>query len=112
MTDKNTLKKDDFKEFIGNVSSQIIDLDANEDIDIIKINGVEYSIGDIPPSIKQRILNMTTNRKEINNAWRPILLDILKIKNKDVQDPKLWTDEKVIAFSMFIIKKMSNDKNG
>ena len=75
-----------------------IDLDANEDIEKVMINGIVYEVGDIPESILERISKIDVNKKNVYEKRSPIIEDILKIKNKDVQPVKLRTEEKIGAF--------------
>ncbi len=87
-----------------------IDLDANENIEKVMINGNIYSIGDIPESIIERISNIDVNKKNIYEKRSPIIEDILKIKNEEVQEIQLRTEEKIGAFIWFITEKIINDK--
>lgn len=78
-------------------------LDANEEIDQIMINGVEYEVGDIPVRIIEKIMAIKTGffRKDLVEQWRPICQEILEIRNKDV-DLSNITKEKIYAFITYI----------
>lgn len=78
-------------------------LDANEEIDQIMINGVEYEIGDIPVRIIEKIMAIKTGffRKDLVEQWRPICQEILEIRNKNV-DLSNITKEKIYAFITYI----------
>ena len=81
----------------------VYDLDKYEDIDQIKINGVEYEVGDIPLSIVAKINKIKTgkNRKDIMDQWKPICTEILSIRNKNV-DLSNVGEEKIKAFIHYI----------
>lgn len=78
-------------------------LDQNEEIDQIKINGIEYEVGDIPVRIMEKIMAIKTGwfRKDLVDQWRPICKEILEIRNKDVDIENL-TQEKLLAFIQYI----------
>lgn len=82
-------------------------LDANEEIDQIKINGIEYEVGDIPVRIMEKIGQIKTwfFRKDLENQWRPICQEILEIRNENVDLSNL-TKEKLYAFIQYIQWKL------
>jgi len=83
------------------------DLDKNEKLDSMKINGVEYAIGDIPVKIMERIMNIETwfFKRSITKSWLPICEDILKIRNENVNISNI-TDNKLLAFINYINDKI------
>lgn len=82
-------------------------LDANEEIDDIKINGVEYEVWDIPLRIIEKILKIQTwiFKKDLIEQWRPVCQEILELRNKDV-DVSNITKDKLFAFITYIKWKM------
>lgn len=78
-------------------------LDANEEIDFIKINGIDYEVGDIPMRIIDKIMEIKTwlFKKDIIEQWRPICQEILEIRNKNVDVSNL-TRDKLFAFINYI----------
>jgi len=82
-------------------------LDHNEEVDSIKINGVWYEVGDIPYSIIVKIRNIKTGMfdKSLDVQWRPIIKEILEIKNKDVNVENL-TKDKVFWFIKYLKRKL------
>lgn len=81
----------------------LYDLDENEEIDQIKINGVEYEVWDIPVVIIEKILAIKTGvfRKDLLEQWKPICKEILEIKNNNV-DIQNITKDKLLAFIQYI----------
>lgn len=81
----------------------VYNLDANEEIDQIKINGIEYEIWDIPVVIIEKIMQIKTGffKKDMIEQWRPICKEILEIRNKDVDISNI-TKEKLFAFITYI----------
>jgi len=77
----------------------IYNLDANEEIDLIKINGIEYEVWDIPIAIIEKILNIKTwiFKRDLVDQWKPICKEILEIRNKNV-DVSNITKDKLFAF--------------
>lgn len=75
------------------------DLDQNEEIDIIIMNWQEYKIWDIPLVLMEKILKINTGIFSWNTAekLRPIINEIVLIKNKDFKIETL-TDEKIFNF--------------
>lgn len=81
----------------------VYNLDANEEIDQIKINGIEYEIWDIPVVIIEKIMQIKTGffKKDMIEQWRPICKEILEIRNHDVDISNI-TKEKLFAFITYI----------
>lgn len=86
-------------------------LDANEEIDLIKINGIEYEVWDIPIRIIEKILIIKTwlFRKDLLEQWRPICQEILEMRNKDV-DVSNMTKDKLFAFITYVKWKIQKDQ--
>ena len=78
-------------------------LDENEEIDQIKINGVEYEVGDIPVRIIEKIMTIKTGifHKDLIEQWRPICKEILELRNKEINLEDL-TKEKLFALITYI----------
>jgi len=78
-------------------------LDANEEIDTMTINGVPYEVGDIPVRIIEKIMAIKTGffRKDLIEQWKPICQEILELRNKNVDLSNL-TKEKLFAFITYI----------
>ena len=85
----------------------IIDLDKNEELDHITVNGIKYIVWDIPGEIKERIINMKPNKRNLYRKRKPIIIEILKIKNDYVQDMRYRTDDKLDAFIFHITNKLT-----
>ena len=85
----------------------IYDLDLNEEIDTIKINGVEYKVWDIPERIIEKIMNIKVwiFNNNIIEKWKPICKEILEIRNKNVDIDNI-TKEKMFAFIQYIKNKI------
>lgn len=86
----------------------IYNLDQNEEIDTIKINGVEYEVWDIPVRIMEKIMNIKTGFFKKDNMvakWLPICQEILEMRNKNVDLTNL-TNEKLFAFIEYINLKL------
>lgn len=85
----------------------VYNLDINEEIDNIKINGVDYEVGDIPVRIIEKIMQIKTGffRKDIVEQWKPICQEILEIRNKNV-DVSNITKDKMFAFITYINNKL------
>ena len=82
-------------------------LDANEEIDNIKINGVDYEVGDIPIVIIEKIMQIKTGffKKDLIEQWKPICQEILELRNKNA-DLSNITKEKMYAFITYIKNKI------
>lgn len=78
-------------------------LDANEEIDQIKINGVEYEVGDIPVRIIEDIMNIKTGlfKRDLIEQWKPICKEILELRNQNINIDD-FTKEKLFAFITYI----------
>lgn len=85
----------------------VYNLDANEEIDNIKINGVDYEVWDIPVKIIEKIMQIKTGwfRKDLVDQWRPVCQEILEIRNKNV-DVSNITRDKLFAFITYINNKV------
>ena len=83
------------------------DLDQNEEIDIIIINWKEYKVGDIPTYLMEKIQKIKTWFFGKNNieVWKPIIEEIIWIKNKDFKIENL-TNEKIYSFTDLILLKL------
>lgn len=81
----------------------IYNLDANEEIDQIKINGIDYEVGDVPVRIIEKIMKIKTGifKKDLIEQWRPICQEILELRNKNVDISNI-TKEKLFAFITYI----------
>ena len=70
----------------------VINLDENERIDEIQIQGIKYLAGDIPPLLAMQILNIKTNmlsrflRISTEKQREPIIKEYLSIKNKRLHE--------------------------
>ena len=84
------------------------DLDKNEEVDIIKINDIEYKVWDIPPEIIRRILKVNTlftSEEKLYEEWENIMEEILRIRNKEV-NLKYVSKDKILAFAVYIQNKI------
>lgn len=81
----------------------IYNLDANEEIDQIKINWVDYEVWDIPVRIIEKIMKIKTGifKKDLIEQWRPVCQEILELRNKNVDISNL-TKDKLLAFITYI----------
>jgi hypothetical protein len=81
----------------------IYNLDQNEEIDTMTINGVPYEVGDIPVRIIEKIMTIKTGffRKDLEVQWIPICKEVLELRNKQV-DLTNFTREKLFAFIQYI----------
>lgn len=81
----------------------IYNLDANEEIDQIKINWVDYEVWDIPVRIIEKIMQIKTGifKKDLIEQWRPVCQEILELRNKNVDVSNL-TKDKLLAFITYI----------
>lgn len=81
----------------------VYNLDANEEIDQIKINWVDYEVGDIPLAIIEKIMAVKVGffTKDTINQWIPICKEILEIRNKNI-DMSGMTKDKILAFITYI----------
>lgn len=87
---------------------KVIDLDLNEDIDYIKLNGREYQIGIIPQRLLERVnaIDTTKGLDDLLIQWRDLAKDILEVRN-DVINMDHITDEKLGAFIKYILDKVA-----
>lgn len=81
----------------------IYNLDANEEIDQIKINWVDYEVWDIPVRIIEKIMKIKIGifKKDLIEQWRPVCQEILELRNKNVDVSNL-TKDKLLAFITYI----------
>lgn len=81
----------------------IYNLDANEEIDQIKINWIDYEVWDIPVRIIEKIMQIKTGifKKDLIEQWRPVCQEILELRNKNVDVSNL-TKDKLLAFITYI----------
>ncbi len=81
----------------------IYDLDANEEIDQIKINGTEFEVWDIPVRLIEKTMMIKTGffRKDLVDQWLPICKEILEIRNPPI-DLSLLTKDKIFALITYI----------
>lgn len=88
---------------------KIINLDLGEEIDVIKLNGREYEIGDLPLLVLQKVNNVDTTGglAVLLQEWRAIAKEILEIRN-DAVNMDAVTDEKLTAFIKYILDKVKN----
>lgn len=82
-------------------------LDKDEDIDTITINGFDYQVGDLPLEIITKVEKISTKEKlgDILEGFRPIMRDLLKIKNPEI-DTRELTDDKVASFMSYVLNKI------
>lgn len=89
-----------------------IDLDEDEIINTVKINDRDYKIWDIPDDLIMKILNIKTwflvTNKSLLKQWKPILKEILEIKNDDVRI-ELLSDKKIAWLIQIITEKIKNN---
>lgn len=91
----------------------IIDLDAvdTEEIDTIKLNGVEYEIGNVTPEMMERIGKVDLQSKvSVFDQWRPIVKEILQVRNPDADAESLWRD-KIEAFVRYLMQRIRRQQN-
>lgn len=96
----------------------VINLDENEKIDEIIVQGRTYFVGDIPPAILLRIYNIRTSmmprilarffKKHILNQRKAVIQDYLELKNKEV-DLKYWSENHIQNFISYIEKRLHDD---
>lgn len=84
----------------------VYDLDKNEEIDYMTINGKEYEVGDIPLDIIQEIYktDIYSSEKKLKEKWIKIMKKILSIRNKDIDIDKI-SDDKIKAFIIYLKDK-------
>ena len=85
-----------------------VDLDAfdKEEIDTVQLNGVKYDIGDVTAEMMQKIWAVDLESDvSIYDQWRPIVKEILEIRNENVNVDDLWRD-KIEALIRFLIEKI------
>jgi len=81
----------------------IYNLDQNEEIDTMTINGVQYEVGDIPESIVAKIMKIKTGvfRRDLEAQWMPICKEILELRNNQFDIANL-TRDKLLSFIQYI----------
>jgi hypothetical protein len=92
----------------------VINLDENERIDEIQIQGVKYLAGDIPPLLAIQILNIKTNmlsrflRISTEKQREPIIKEYLSIKNEKVE-MRYWTKNHIQSMILYINKRLHEE---
>lgn len=92
----------------------VINLDENERIDEIQIQGVKYFAGDIPPLLAMQILNIKTNmlsrflRISTEKQREPIIKEYLSIKNEKVE-MRYWTRNHIQSMILYINKRLHEE---
>lgn len=92
----------------------VINLDENERIDEIQIQGIKYLTGDIPPLLAMQILNIKTNmlsrflRISTEKQREPIIKEYLSIKNEKVE-MRYWTKNHIQSMILYINKRLHEE---
>ena len=92
----------------------VINLDENERIDEIQIQGVKYLAGDIPPLLAMQILNIKTNilsrflRISTEKQREPIIKEYLSIKNEKAE-MRYWTKNHIQSMILYINKRLHEE---
>ena len=89
---------------------KIYDLDVDEKFDIIKIWKREYEIWDVPVWIFERIQKINTSfitDNKLFEKWRWIIIDMLEVRNKDVDISKL-RESHILQIIKIISDKIKN----
>jgi len=78
----------------------IYDLDRDESIDIVKVNGKSYRVWDVPVAVKVLFMNTRYNFWDVIkwvkriDKWRNVVKEYLKVFNDNVDISK-WDDGQV-----------------
>lgn len=92
----------------------IINLDENEHIDLLQIQGVNYKAGDVPPAIAEQILNIKTSflsrwfGKGVEHQRANIIKDYLLIKN-EVVEMRYWTKSHLQQMIFYLSKRINEE---
>lgn len=89
----------------------VYDLDRNESIDTVKVNGIEYRLGDVPKSVQGIMMDVKVSWWEklkgvkLVDKWRPVVKKYLEVFNKDV-NIEHWDDGQVFQLISILYDRL------
>ncbi len=92
----------------------VINLDENERIDEIQVQGVKYLAGDVPPFLAEQILNIKGSFysrflwTSVEKQREPIIRDYLRLKNEQV-DMRYRTKRHIQNMIFYITKRIHEE---